>query len=102
MHGPPDSRCLQVQYALDNASCTAYIMPHLRVYVYIRSGGSKFDWSGVGSTKRAEPGTTLVRACARVLQLLIIGPATARSPGPVPPPLLHRISQWNNIPVLYA
>ena len=26
-----------------------------------------FDWSGVGSIKRAEPGATLVRACGRVL-----------------------------------
>ena len=48
---------------------------------------ASFDWSGklrVGSTKREEQGATLVRACVRVLQLLIIGPATAGSAGPVP------------------
>ena len=56
---------------------------------------ASFDWSGkqrVGSTKRAEPGKTLVRACARVLQLLIIGPATAGSAGPLPPPLANHSS----------
>ena len=41
----------------------------------------------VGSTKRAEPDATHVHGCVHVLQLLIIGPATAGSAGPGPQPL---------------
>ena len=51
--------------------------------LYCRGGGSKFR---LVRQKRTESGKCLY-ACARILQLLIIAPATAGSVGPIPPPL---------------
>ena len=50
------------------------------------SGAAEASFEAKGSTKRAEPGKRL-RAHAHVLQLLIIGPATVGSAGPVLLPL---------------